>query len=520
MDRGFGSWVTRRASQDGARTVLVDSDTRRRVTADELDRRTNAIANGLYDAGVRRGDRVAMLLPNSAEYIEAVVGVAKLGAVSVPLNTRLSAREIAHCLRDAGCRLLFLADEHAATADAAMGERDLALQTVVRVPSTAGRTRTTASEFEQLVRSGSPTARDEDVTHDDLAFLLYTSGTTGRAKGAMVTHGNVHWACLMYLTHGVGLTPQSRSLSATPLFHVGGLMVFALPVLYVGGTVVTQGSFEPRRTLELIAEEQVTIQFLVPAMWAELARLPDFDDHDLSNLQECLTGGAPCPLPVIEFYLDRGLCFLEAYGLTETTGPGCVLESPFVRQHSGSVGRPYMHVDAMVADDDGRPLPVGEIGEMLFRGPNVFAGYWGLPGATLEAFHGDWFRTGDLARIDEHGFYTIVDRKKDMVITGGENVYPVEVEQVLVRHPAVREVAVIGAPDERWGERVVAVIVLEPEQTIDERELRAWCRERIAHYKAPRELRVVDELPRNPSGKVLKRALRLEITGSETSVNR
>jgi fatty-acyl-CoA synthase len=520
VDRGFGSWVAKRAFQDGSRTALIDTDSGRRVSLAELESRTNALSHALHELGVRRGDRVGLLMLNSAEFMETLIAVAKLGAISVPINFRLSPVEIAHILVDAGVRTLFRSEEFAAIVDEACGRDGVQLRDIVTVPRAEVRGGGENSEYEGLLASGPRDPRNEDVALEDVALIMYTSGTTGRSKGAVISHSNLLWSCVNYLTLGAGVSRHDRSLSVAPLFHIGALLAFGLPMLYVGGTHLTQAAFDPARTLQLLADENVTIQFLVPSMWAQLAEVPDFEAHDLSSLKNGLSGGAPCPLPVIEYFLDRGVLFLEGYGLTETTAGVSALVSEFVTSHAGTVGRALMHVDTRVIDEAGHDVGAGDVGELATRGPSMFQGYWGLPDETDKVFRDGWFCTGDLARIDEDGFITIVDRKKDMVISGGENVYPAEVEQVLVRHPAIREVAVIGAPDDRWGEKVTAVVALRESEGVEAEELIEWTRERIARFKAPREVVFVPELPRNATGKVLKRELRRTLTGSEVSVQR
>ncbi len=269
------------------------------------------------------------------------------------------------------------------------------------------------------------------------------------------------------LTAGKGLTREDSTLAVAPLFHIGGLGLYTLPLLYAGGRVVVQDAFVPERTLELLAEHGITVQFMVPAMWDALSKLPNFDDYDLCALRCLLCGGAPCPLPVIDHYQSKGFTFMEGFGMTELSPTALVLEAEFVRSHAGSVGRPFLHTDIRIVDEQDKDVEVGEVGELVLRGPNVFAGYWGLPEVTAEAKRGGWFHSGDLARQDAEGFVTLVDRKKDMVISGGENVYPIEVELVLYRHPDVAEVAVIGVPDEKWGETVVAVIATREGAELD-----------------------------------------------------
>ena len=349
---------------------------------------------------------------------------------------------------------------------------------------------------------------------------MYTSGTTGRPKGAMLTHDNHLRNVVNSLSFGRGLREGDVTVTVAPMFHIGGLGIHTLPLLYAGGTNVLLPSFDPVQTLEVMSRERATVQFMIPAMWAALMSVPGFDDFDLSSLELAVSGGAPCPLPVIDFYQGKGLPFQEGFGMTETAPIVSVLDADHVKEKAGSIGRAVFHVEARIADEADKDARVDEVGELVLRGPNVFTGYWGLPEATAEAFRGGWFHTGDLGRMDAEGFITLVDRKKDMIITGGENVYPIEVEQVLYRHPAVREVAVVGVPDARWGETPVATVTLQEGAEATAEELIAYTRDRLAHFKCPTRIEFVSELPRTATGKVLKTLLRQQHGGGEQAVGR
>ncbi|MGW7538340.1 acyl-CoA synthetase [Amycolatopsis sp. NPDC054798] len=498
MASSLAQWIARRGTVTPEAVALVSAETGERITYAELERRVAGRAAALRELGVRKGDRVALLGLNSTGYLETLFAVAWLGAITLPINFRLAAAEIAYLLDDARPVVVVHDDTFAALAREAAG----------------GRTLVNNSELSQEGR-----VEPEPTGPDDIAVLMYTSGTTGRPKGAMLTHGNLEANAINVLTSGEGLLPSDITLTVAPLFHIGGLALFTLPLLYAGGTVVVAGKFDPQETLALIQREKVTVHFMVPAMWAAMTQVPDFDSYDLSRLRYLLCGGAPCPLPVIEFYEGKGLTFVEGFGMTELSPAALVLESAFVRSHAGSVGRPFLHVEARIVDERDEEVPAGTVGELVLRGPNVFAGYWGLPEASAETMRGGWFHSGDLARCDADGFVTLVDRKKDMIISGGENVYPIEVEQVLHRHPDIADVAVIGAPDPQWGETVVAVVVPAGD-SLDGDAVIAYCRERIAAFKCPRRVEVVAELPRNATGKLLKRELRARYTDSAESVSR
>jgi fatty-acyl-CoA synthase len=519
----IGEWVARRALRRPTATALIDADTGQVTSYAELDDEVRAMAAALHDLGVRRGDRVALIMENSPAFVHVMFGAANLGAVVVPVNFRLAAAEIAYLLADSGAMTLAVSDRFASLAAAALtacsgrhGVRQVLTETLEG--GLAGLPSATVGSL--IAGTSARRGPDPVVGGGDVSVIMYTSGTTGSPKGAMLTHDNMQWNAFNMLTVGEGMSGSTVTVTVAPMFHIGALGLSVLPVLYAGGTVVTVRAFDPPRALELIEKHRVTSQFMVPAMWAALSQVPDFDSHDLSSVRWALCGGAPCPLPVIEFYQQRGWRFLEGFGMTETSPSVLVLEEDFVVSHAGSVGRPVMHVDVRIVDAEDHDVPVGEVGELVLQGPNVFAGYWGRPVETAEAMRGGWFHSGDLGRFDADGFVTLVDRKKDMIISGGENVYPIEVEQALFRHADIADVAVIGVPDPKWGETVLAVVVPVPTASLDADAVIAHARERIAHFKCPRRVEFVEELPRNATGKILKRTLREQFTGVGDAVHR
>lgn len=518
MDAGIGSWVAGRAFRDAAGIALIDGDTGAKRTYGELHARTSALADALARRGVRRGDRVALLALNSPEFIEVLLAVSKLGAITVPVNFRLTADEVRYVLTDSGASVLLYSSQLAAVAKSAADGSHV--HTMTQIPSAAERAAGAASAYEDLVASGDPAPLERDVAESDIAVIMYTSGTTGRPKGAMLTHANLLWQTIHALSMGEGMSRNDVTVTAAPLFHIGGLGVHTIPLLYLGGANVILESFVPARVIGAMAEYQATVMFGVPAMWVAISRSPELDRPDLKPPRLSLAGGAPAPLPMLRFFTDRGWNFAEGFGLTETS-PGCsVLDSGHLASKAGSIGQPLPHLRWRLVDDSDRTVPVGQVGELIVRGPNVFAGYWGKPAETAEALRGGWFHTGDLGRADADGYVTLVDRKKDMIITGGENVYPVEVEQTLYAHPAVDDAAVIGVPDEKWGETVMAVVVRSPGSELTEAELVAWVRGRLAHFKCPHRVEFVTELPRNATGKLLKRELRKAYGGVESSLSR
>jgi fatty-acyl-CoA synthase len=510
---GLGNWPTRRAFLCGDRVALIDGD--RRLTYTEFDRRTDQLAQALRTSGVQQGDRMAGLMVNSAAFLETMFAAAKLGAIFVPINFRLAAPEVSYLLADSGAVALVWSGGLSELARHALAGEGVTVRVRVVVD---GEPTDGEADFEQLLSSGTTRPVNVDVAGSDLCCLPYTSGTTGRPKGAMLTHDNLLWNMFNGMSAGRGLREGDRTITATPLFHIGGLSVHTLPLIYIGGTNALLPAFDPAEVLAAMARERATIQFLVPAMWAALmaARV---DSYDLSALELAVSAGAPCPTPVLEYFQGKGIPFQESFGLTETGGV-TLLDADHVREKSGTVGRPLFHVQTRIVDEHDRDVATDTVGEVVVRGPAVFAGYWRRPEATAEAFRGGWFHTGDLGRIDDEGFITLVDRRKDMIITGGENVYPIEVEQVLCRHPAIREVAVVGVPHAKWGETPVAVVALRDDVHATPEELIGYVRERMAHFKCPTRVEYVPELPRNATGKVLKTTLRKDYGGQETSVQR
>ena len=476
MDGGIADWIARRAQRRPGAVALVDVATGARLTYADLDRRVGARAAALAALGIEAGARVALLGENSAAYLEWLFGAARLGAITVPINHRLSPGEVAHVLTDSGAAVLV-------RSTAFTGLAGDALDVAGSLP---------VVELGEEPGDGVVEARP--VAGDDPCVIMYTSGTTGVPKGAVLTHDNMLWNAINMAVAGPGIGGTDITVAAAPLFHIGALGLSALPLLYAGGTVVVVPSFDPAAFVDLLAREGVTTQFLVPAMWAALTRLPSLPP--LPALRWAISGGAPCPVTVIEYFTERGWTFTEGFGMTELSPAALFLDADDVLTHAGSVGRPFMHVDARLVSEPARRSSVGEVGELVLRGPTVFAGYWNRPEATAEALRDGWFRSGDLGVRDAEGFVTLVDRKKDMIITGGENVYPIEVEQVLHRHPAIADVAVVGVGDPQWGETVLAVVVASGE--IDPAEVIAYARERIAHFKRRGASRSSTSCPATP----------------------
>ncbi|MFE5592465.1 long-chain fatty acid--CoA ligase [Streptomyces sp. NPDC056549] len=496
-NQGIGSWPARRDRRSPRRTALLHEG--RAVDYAELHDRCTRLAHVLRGAGVARGDRVAYLGPNHPAYLETLFAAGLLGAVFVPLNTRLAVPELLHQLTDSGSGVLVHAGQPAERVSELVAGASVA--TVLAVRGGPG------ASYEEALAAAPSEPVDEEVGHEDVCLIMYTSGTTGRSKGAVLTHGNIVWNSLNVLVD-TDLAADEVTLVAAPLFHTAALNMSCLPTLLKGGTVLLESSFDPDRTLRLIERHRVTGMFGVPTMYDAMAAAPGWADADLTGLRTLLCGGAPVPGRTARAFLDRGLAFVQGYGMTETAPGALVLGRADSLSRAGSAGVPHFFTDVRVLLPSGEEAAPGEKGEVVVAGPNVTPGYWNLPEATAAAFRDGSFRSGDVATVDEDGYVRLVDRLKDMIISGGENIYPAEVEDALLGHPDVAEAAVIGVPDARWGEVGRAVVVLRAGAVVTEAELIAHLEGRLARYKIPRSVVLAPELPRNAAGKLLKAPLR------------
>jgi fatty-acyl-CoA synthase len=492
----LGDWTAYWSRRTPDAIALYEPLSGRRWTYEHLDRRANRLAHALSGVGVGRGDRVALLAHNRGEHFEALFACAKLGALFAPLNWRLAPAEIDGVLADAE-PLVLIYDRPCAETMAALS---------APVPHTLSLDEPAAGghPYEQFLAAASDAPIGADVDLEEALILCYSSGTTGRPKGALLSHRQLLFNALS--THlAIRLSSSDSTLVFMPLFHTGGLNCLATPLLHNGGRVVIVPGFEAERSLQIASDEKITLHMGVPTifqLWREAAR---FDRVDLSSARMALCGGAPCPLPLIEVYRERGILFRQGYGLTEV-GPNCFSLTPEdAFRKAGSVGWPNFYLQSRIVDDAGAQLPAGEVGELALGGPMVTLGYFRNPEATAHAFRGTrWFHTGDLVRRDEEGYHYIVDRKKDMFISGGENVYPAEVELALSLLPGVAEACVIGVPDTRWGEVGRAVVVAAAGVRLDEKMVLAHLATRLARYKIPKSVVFTDALPRNPTGKLLR----------------
>ena len=495
-------WAAGHAAIRPDAMAQVDIQNGRSYTYAQMDERSARLGRWLQDRGVGRGDRVAILAYNGPEFFELEFAAGKTGAVMVPLNWRLVQPELEYILGDCAPKVLI----H----DAGLATMCDALRSICNIPH--GLTidvENPANPYDAALASISPEPAIEALTHDDLAMIMYTSGTTGRPKGAMITHRMQLYNCIN-LGFSSRLSPDTVQLVVLPLFHTGGLNCYTNPVLHAGGQNIIMREFEPAAALDYLGDPALGIThfFGVPAHYQFMMQAPNFETADLSRLVMCGVGGASCPVPILEAWLDRGVPLVQGWGMTETSPAGLFLDIRDTRRKAGSAGKPVMHTEIRIVDDAGNEVPRGDTGELLIRGPNVTPGYWNRPEATEAAFVDGFLKTGDAARMDGEGFVYIVDRWKDMYISGGENVYPAEVESVIYRLPQIAEAAVIGVPDKRWGEVGMAIVVLKPGESLTERELISHCLANLARFKVPASVAWTDALPRNATGKVLKWELR------------
>ncbi|MEU6715582.1 long-chain fatty acid--CoA ligase [Nonomuraea sp. NPDC046802] len=457
----------------------------RDYTYRELRERTYRLACAL---GVGRGERVAYLGANQPSMVETFFAAGLLGAVFVPLNTRLTAQELRFILEDAQAEVVLLGEGQ--SGEGLPGRH---------VPAAA---------YEELLASGSPEPIDKPVSQDDVCLIMYTSGTTGRPKGAMLTHANLTWNTVNLLVD-VPFAHDEVTLISAPLFHIAALAQTLVPTVLKGGRAILEPSFDVARTFDLIEAERVTVMFGVPSMFGFLARSSRWAGADLSSLRHLLCGGAPVPEPLIRLYQDRGLTFLQGYGMTETAPGALFLGAERSVDKAGSAGVPCFFSDVRLVGPDGSPARPGEPGEVYVQGPNVMPGYWRRPEESARVLSPDgWFRSGDVGIADEDGYVRISDRLNDVIISGGENVYPAEVESALYEHVAVAECAVIGVPDDKWGEVGKALVVVRSGVQVGADELLTHLDGRLARFKIPKFLEFIPELPKNAAGKILKAPLR------------
>ena len=516
----IGDWMERGERYYGDALAVVDlaKGDAGRFSYRQLNARANRLAAHLRDAGgVGRGDRVAILAQNGVEVLDALFACGKLGAIFVPLNWRAHARENVEAIELITPRVLVYSADFREAAAALLGAARrgehgvpgaastpiIAHAMALGAPDLPG-----AVAYAEIVHNEpAPAIAEEQIREEDIACLLFTGGTTGAAKAAQLSYRMIAWNTLNTLVHQIDR--GDVTLTHTPMFHTGGLFVYTLPLLIVGGTVVIMQKWTAEDMLELIERERVTVLFCVPTQFQAMMASPRFAQASFRTIRFLISGGAPLPVPVIHAYREaHGVVFRQGFGMTEF-GPGVFsLAAEEAEARAGSIGKPNYFIDARVVGDDNLPVPPGEIGELVLKGPSACSGYFANPEASRDAVDAQgWFHTGDLARVDDGGFHYIVGRKKDMFISGGENVYPLEIERVMYEHPAVAQCAVIGVPHEKWGEVGRAAVVCKPGAAATEAELLEHCRQSLARYKVPHSVIFLEELPLSPAGKILKREL-------------
>jgi len=495
-------WLDKRARLTPAKVALIDYASGIKTTYAEWNRRVNRTANYLQSLGVGKGDRVAVYASNCPEYLDLFWAAPKIGAILQNLNWRLTVHELTGIVASGAPKILVYSEDWKAQVQQLRQSCRTVEQFIAISNPLAGEL-----DFSERDGMSSEPGQTPELTLDDPWGIYYTGGTTGLPKGAVITHGNVTWNSVNTIVSW-GVTGQHKAALQLPFFHIGGPNIFLVPMTHAGGTTILCAGFDPDQTFDLVENSGITHYVGVPTMFQMLQSHPRWDKADFSKLELVISGGAPCPLPVMEKFWDKGIDFKMGYGLTEASGNNFWLPPDQVRKKIGSVGHPIFHIDMKTIREDGSECGIDEGGELLIRGPHVMAGYWDNPEATAETIRDGWLYTGDLARRDADGCFYILGRSKEMYISGGENVYPAEVESVLCAHPQIREAAVVGVPHETWGEVGRAFVVVR--EGYDAADVMDFLGQRLARYKLPRLIVVVEALPLTAIGKIDKKLLESE----------
>jgi fatty-acyl-CoA synthase len=498
-----GDWITKRSILSPNKTAIISDE--RKITYRELNDRVNCLANALINEGIHKGDRVAALLYNCPEFIEVYFALAKIGAIFVTLNFRLAGPEIQYMITDSESSFLIFDEHFSEMIDSIRSNLSIDQKNYVSLGNSG---QTGAIEYERLIEE-SPAKEPEikeEVQLEDPQMIMYTSGTTGIPKGALLSHQKTFYNTFNAVLY-FDMTSNDIMLVNMPLFHSGGLNISAVPILYTGGTAIIQKSFDPQQALSLIEKHRITLAMMVPTMINFMLKQGGIDNYDLSSMKTLMVGGEPISLSLIKAYQDRNIPIRQVFGQTETSIQLWLSEEDAIRK-IGSVGKPVFHADVRVVDKSGKDVVPGEVGEIVLNGPTQMLGYWNDPKLTAETIKAGWLHTGDLATVDEEGFVSMVDREKDMYISGGENVYPAETERVLGENPKILEVAIIGVPDEKWGEVGKALIVLKDREKMTKEEALEFLRGKLAKYKIPKFAEFTNEFPKTGSGKIKKTELR------------
>jgi len=510
MQNNIGLLLTKRAELIPYQEAYIDVEEGYRLNYRELNSRVNRLANALKQRGAQKGERIAVLMMNSLEFVSAFFATAKIGAVMVPLNWRLIPDELEFILKDSGSTNLLFGSEF--------------IDTVCELESRAGKTDINswiyqgevqnrpsfAEQFDDLCEQASEQEPEIGADEDDMLYIMYTSGTTGLPKGVVHTHNTALWSSITCAAT-VDFQPKDKYLLALPLFHVGALNPLTNCV-YAGITVVVMRSFDPVKSWQVIDQEKITTMLAVPAMLNVMLQVLEQGKFDYSSIRWCLSGAAPVPETLIETYNQLGIEILQVYGLTESCGPACLINAEDAMRKLGSTGKAFFHTSVRVVDDDMNDVAPNEPGEVLVKGKHIMREYWNRPEDSRETIVDGWLKTGDIAIMDEEGYIYIKDRTKDLIISGGENIYPAELENVILAHDLVEDVAVIGQPSEQWGESPVAIVVAKDEG-LSATQVLDHCKGKIAQFKLPKAAFFIDEIPRNPTGKILKRLLRDRFPG-------
>ncbi|MHA2044312.1 MAG: acyl-CoA synthetase [Candidatus Thorarchaeota archaeon] len=499
----IGDWTGRRALLTPNKEAIVDNIQNKRYTFQDMEKRANQVARVLLDSGVQKGDRVGVYSKNRFDFLDILFACGKIGAILTPFNIRLTTPETEYLLKKTNPSMVFY--------DPSLGSQFNEIRSLLeksQVVVMGDKMIDTDPDIHSLMTRQSSSAVERlSLTMDDPYFIVFTGGTTGRPKGAVLSHGLVFWNSVNTIVSW-GLRPDDIQPLLFPLFHTGGLNVLLMPFYHLGASSIIMGDFVSEKTLRVIEDERCTIVVGVPTIFNMISQSPSFKKTSFEHVRVFISGGAPCPVAIMEKYWERGKILKMGYGLTEVGPNNFHLPDDAVKERPTSVGFPTFHCETMIVDDDNNSVDDGEAGELLLRGPHTFSGYWEEPEETAKVIESDgWVHTGDLVMRDKEGFYYIVGRKKDMFISGGENVFPAEIEEILYKHPQISESAVIGVPDEKWGEAGKAFIVLKSGESLTEDEIRKHFDGKLARFKIPKFYEFREDLPKSAAGKILKREL-------------
>ncbi|GEL78116.1 AMP-binding protein [Tenuibacillus multivorans] len=480
-------WISKRAQLFANDIALIDAESNDQWSFKDMNNRAEILAKCFIYHDIKKGDRVALLAPNHISYLDFLFACMKIGAIFVPLNWRLSSNELEYVVNDSEPKLIAVHGDF-------MREHEW-LDVSLNIRS---------NDYVDQLFTENVVLPQPNIQEQDPLAMIYTGGTTGKPKGAVLSHQSIFWNAINTIVSW-NLNQEDCTLTTIPMFHTGGLNALTIPVLLSGGTVVLRANFDPIKAVHDLIHYRCTTVLFIPTMYHMIIQTDEFKQTEFPDMKVFLSGGAPCPLTIYQAFHKQGLPFKEGYGLTEAGPNNFYIDPDDAKEYPGSVGRAMMFNDIKIVGDNSQEVDVGEVGELWLKGKHLFEYYWNNDAATEIAFYQDWFKTGDLARKDEEGFVYIAGRKKEMIITGGENVYPLEIEHLLQSHEKVNEVAVVGLPHDKWGEMVAAFVSLNENMTKE--ELAAYCGEKLSRYKIPKKFFIIDELPKTHVGKISKTLL-------------